>query len=123
MSSLPDDTKMDIRLYLGWPSRYRDSDSALEQALGYVDTDDVLQAAITGSILPSLQDIDSRLEGALCRLQFSAAAEVTTNAMEIVWLRAEGRRHVNRLSSLMAVPVREDVYAGAQRGDGYLRRG
>ncbi len=127
MASLPEDTKMQIREYVGWPSRFRQSDSALEMALQYVDSDPVLQARITGSIMPAIENIYGRLTGSLCRLEFTKAGSIETNMYEIFMLRSEGRRHVNRLCSLMAIPVGEDIFSAYQEPrahkNGFIRRG
>lgn len=136
-SPLTDGTKTQIRMYLGWPARFRQTDSALEQALHYLDTDDALQAQVTGTILPAILAVDAALVDAQTRLKFERAGEVQTRTSEVSWLRSEGRRHVNRLSCLLAVPVREDVFgrnagangSGPTRGQtttgvpGFLRRG
>lgn len=115
-SPLDSGTKTDIRWKMGWPQRYRQSDSLLEQALNYLDTDDDMQAIVTGSILPAIEDIDCKLKTAQLNLQAAKVGEIETRLQEISWLRSEGRRWTGRLASLLAVPLQHD-YFGSDSSD------
>lgn len=104
--------KVNIRMYLGWQDRFHNTDSRLEMALAAADTNAELLTTI-GALLTSLADIDTKLADAHKRLKATKLGSIDLPGPgEIGMLRSEGRRFVGRLSSLLGVATRHDVFSG-----------
>lgn len=109
--------KVQIRLYLGWSARFRQTDSRLEQSFSALDMletqGDPDTLASVASILEALVALEPVIVDAYSRLQAIKLGAIDLNAVtEIGMLRSEGRRLVGRLASTLGVPVRHDVFAG-----------
>lgn len=107
---LSDAQRAQVRLYLGWPARFLQTDSALELAMRALDTTPESEALVT-SLLASLADIDTKLEAAHARLKAAKVGSIELNGAELVQLRGEGRRFAGRLAALLGVELRVDVFS------------
>lgn len=116
--ALTESEKTEIRLYLGWPMRHHDTDSALEQGLRAIDGIAEVLALIQGAdgLLAKLNDVDSRLEAALNRLKADKASDVTLNRREQSQIRQHGHMLCLRLGQLVGVEMRTSPYAIAGKG-------
>lgn len=103
-----------VRQYVGWTFRFRQTDSQLELALNAVDQDTTVQATVI-VILGQLATIDTAITDAYSRIQAKAlVGEVELmESQEISILRSEGRRFVGRLAGYLGVPVYQDVYSSS----------
>lgn len=104
-----------LRIYLGYPARFHQTQPELEQAilaLAGVPVDETEVATLLTKLTDPTTGIDARLADALDRLQASAVGSITLNAGEVGALRSEGRRIVGRIASLMGVKVRGDAFSG-----------
>jgi len=109
--ALSDAQRADVRLYLGWPARFLQTDSALELAMRALETTPESEALVT-SLLASLADVDVKLEAAHARLKAAKVGSIELNGAELVQLRGEGRRFAGRLAALLGVEIRVDVFSG-----------
>lgn len=107
--------KADIRLYLGWSARFHQIDTRLEGAMVAVSEDPAHEAQVI-ALLGEMANIDVKLKAAYPRLQASKVGSIELNVGEIGMLRSEGRRFVARMSSVLGVEVKHDVFAGAIPG-------
>lgn len=105
--------KAQIRKYLGWPGRFHQLRPDLENAFLALDADDSAQVLAELTLLTApTTGIDARLADALDRLQASAVGSITLNRGEIGFLRAEGRRIVQRMANLLGVRILGSAYGG-----------
>lgn len=110
--------KAEVRRWLGWPARFHQFDSRLENAMDALATEPEHEAQITNpltgtppGILAELDDIDAKLRDAHKRIKASEVGNIKlNNGREIAWLRREGRRHTRRLAALLGVERRVDVF-------------
>ncbi len=120
--ALTDAQKDQVRQYMGWTFRFRQTDSQLELALNAVDQDTTVQSTVVSQIAV-LVDVDSRIVAAYERIKAKVLiGDVELmESQEIAILRSEGRRGVGRLAGYLGVPVRQDVYSGSlpNRFSGY----
>lgn len=108
--------RANVRLYTGWPARFHQTDSRLEQAMNAIDTlgnsDDPTFTDLV-ALLAALADIDTRLTAAYPRIKALKLGSIDLpGTMEIGLLRSEGRRLAGRLASIMGVEIRHDVFSG-----------
>lgn len=107
--------KSQLRIYLGYPARFHQTQPELEQAilaLEGVAADETEVATLLAKLTTPVTGIDARLEDAHDRLQAAKVGSIELNPMEIGALRSEGRRIVRRIASLMGVQVLADAYGG-----------
>lgn len=133
--ALTDTQRAQTRLYCGWSSGYRQTDSRLEWAMNRIDGSDAATMAVVTGLLTSLADIDTRLTAAYARLKALAVGSITLPGnLEVATLRSEGRRLSGRLATTLGVSVRHDVWSGTgpsgfasvdgvTDGDNYTRQG
>ena len=113
--ALTETQKSKIRDYMGWSSRFRDSDDRLDDALQAIALWPDDEARIV-ALLTECASIDTRLADALNRIQAAAVGSITLNQGEISQLRSEGRRAVKRIAALLAVPIKQNAYGGGASG-------
>jgi hypothetical protein len=113
-----------VRYYLGWPSRFYQTDSALEQAMAAVDNDPDAVALVQAQ-LTRCADVDTKLEGADTRQKLTRAEDITfAGPVEIAMLRQQGRQAVGRLAAVLGVAVRHDIYSpSGPAGSNFMRLG
>lgn len=116
--------KADVRTYLGWSARFHQTDSRLEQAMSALETEAEHEKWITNPIPPPVGEprgilaelvlVDAELISAHTRLKALKVGSINLPIRnEINTLRSEGRRHVSRMSVILGVEVRHDVYSGS----------
>lgn len=111
--ALTEDQKFQIRLYLGWSERFHQFDSGLEQAMAALETRPSAEAGVI-VILGELARIDTAIVNAEARLKALKVGSIElTGGGEIGMLRDRGRQNVGRLSTVLGVEVRNDVFSGA----------
>lgn len=120
--------KVKIRYYLGWGDRFRQSDSALEQAMLAVEQNSDTVDFIVDELIVDLEAITESLVDARKRLKAAKVGSITLPmANEIAMLRSEGRRLANSLASTLSVETRQDVFSGTRNvnavGYGHTGRG
>lgn len=118
-----------IENYLGWSARFRQMDSALDQAMDAIATLPEREALITNAltaappgILAALADIDAKIIKAHGRLKADKVGSIELNRGELGQLRSEGRRFVNRLSRLLGVEIRANVFGSGGSADNWVGR-
>lgn len=121
-AALTDAQRAQIRFYLGWPSRFHQIDSGLEQAMSAIDMgDDESYAVITRAfthtdgpgLLASLKDVDAKLLTADDSLEVEQVGTIKLNLRDkVALLRSKGRQFAGRLAALLSVELRHDVFAG-----------
>ncbi len=113
--ALTDTQKAEIRDFLGWPARFHDRDDRLENAFtALADLPDDETRII--ALLNKAKDIETRITDALGRIKASAVGSITLNQAEILQLKSEGRRAVNRIAAILYVPVKANAFGGGAAG-------
>ncbi len=106
--ALTEAEKVSVRRHLGFNSAsgawYPYVDSFVT-VTGILDSLPAAAETEARSILTRLTDIETRLSGALDRLQASVAGTITLNAEETTRLRGELHRWRQELSTLLGVPM------------------
>lgn len=99
-----------IRWYLGWPGRYLDTFTPLEQGMDVMSAEEETLIRAHLSKLDTL--VDTTLPGTYIRLQAIKAGPLLLAAdKEIMMLRSEGRRLVGQIAGTIGVPVGHDVFS------------
>lgn len=104
-----------VRWYLGWSSRFFQSDSRLEQAMNAVDneTEDATRDLIIAN-LTALDDLNTRIVDAYGRLKALKVGSIDLPSHgEIGMLRSEGRRLGGQIAATLGVETRHDVWSGS----------
>lgn len=120
--------KAEVRYYAGWSARFHQFDSQLEQAMLALATEPESELLITQGLTASppgliaaLKDVDEKLAAAHARLKADEVGTIKLNRAEVQQLRAEGRRFVGRLCSILGVDRGVDVYSsGSAQRDNYV---
>lgn len=121
--ALTDDEKTRIRNYLGYPSVNRQSFHALEGALSVIDGDDS-GLVLVREFLVELADLDAMLKASRGRLKVAKVDDVRLlGPEEIRALRSEGCRLVERLGTMIDVPLRRSPYGGGSSASFTIGRG
>lgn len=111
--ALSEAQRIEVRTYLGWSDRFHQTDSRLEQALNAIDLRPDSLAKVV-ALLASITDIETKLEDAHGRLKARNVGSIALEAeIELGALRSEGRRFVGRMSVLLGVECRHDVFSGS----------
>ena len=133
--ALSDAQRAQVRKYLGWPARWWQTTSQLEQAMNALDQ----AAAELAEVLTMLTELaahDARITACYGRLKAMKVGSIElTGHGEILALRSEGRRLSGRLSAKLGVPIIQDAwgsggptaFAAADRmvpsGSNYVKQG
>lgn len=132
--ALTETQRASVRLYLGWPARFWQMNSRLEQAMNALAST-AEEETIVVALLASLAALDANITAAYSRLKALAVGSITLSGPgEINALRSEGRRLSGRLAATLAVDVQHDVWSGSgprsfasidgwQSGGNYVRAG
>lgn len=116
--ALSESQKTATRIYLGWPDRFLDHDSAMELALQAAGDKSETEAAIV-DLLAILDQIETALRspGVTLRLQALKVGKLELGGgLEIDRLRGLGRQYSARLASLLSVEIRNDAWSEAAPG-------
>jgi hypothetical protein len=129
------DQKAAVRLYLGWPARFWQMNSRLEQAMNAIESQ-AEEVTVCTTLLTSLAAQDVLITACYGRLKALKVGSIElTGHGELMALRSEGRRLSGRLAATLAVDVQHDVWSGSgpkqfassdgwQSGsDSYVRQG
>jgi hypothetical protein len=123
-----DAQRVKIRLYLGYPIINRYRDPRLEGAIDVVGQEPEAQAQAE-AILTTIASVDTSLASSLTTAGFKRVDKIewypngssSGPGPAISAKRAEGRRHVGRLSTLMGVPIGDDYFGErGYGGDAYM---
>lgn len=116
-----------VENYLGWTARFRQMDSSLSQAMNAIATLPEREALITNAIdgtppgiLAALADIDAKIVKAHGRLKADKVGSIELNRGELGQLRSEGRRFVNRLSTVLGVEIRRNVFGSGGSAENWI---
>jgi hypothetical protein len=112
--ALTEAQRAQTRLYMGWPSRFKQTSNELEQAMSALDVspEDLLNVV---ALLPKIDNIDTLLTRSLSGAKVDQAGSVKLkgdNGASI--LRKEGRRLVRQLSSVLGCPVGTDHFSSGR---------
>lgn len=113
--ALTEAQKTACRLYLGWPDRFLDHDSAMELALAAA-ADKPETVTVIVDLLDKLDTVDEALaaDGVRLRLQALEVGKLKlTGGGEIDRLRGLGRQYSARLASILSVEIRNDAWSEA----------
>lgn len=103
--------RADIRKYLGWPGRWFQTDSRLEQAMNGVTAEH--QTQIVGE-LARLATIDTKLDSASTFFPASRDGNIgIEGAQNLNLLRSQGKQAAGRIAAILGVEVRHDVFSGS----------
>jgi|FLYL01.1.fsa_nt_gi hypothetical protein len=121
--ALTDAERAKVRRRLGWPSRFHQTNSALEMAMDALASEPEEEQEAR-DLLTAMDTLDTELTSARKRLKFRGVGEIEgPGALEIATLRAEGRRLVARLSALLGVKPLVNPYSGGTGGSNVMRTG
>lgn len=110
--ALSEANKAKIRFYLGWPERFHQTDSSLEQAMLAIDTKPDAQTLIEAE-LTRLASIDTKIDDSANRFKAMKVGSIELpGGLELGLLRSQGRAAVGRIASILGVNVRHDVFSG-----------
>lgn len=109
--------KAEVRRSLGWPARFFQYDTRLEQAMSAIETQPEHEAQVI-EILASVVDVKEKLLDAHKRLKASkvGSIELDTLREETMGLRMEGRRFTGELSAILGVPRKHDIFSSGSFG-------
>jgi hypothetical protein len=108
-----DSQRAAVRLYLGWPARFWQMNSRLEQAMNAIESQAEEVTVCTG-LLTELAAHDTRITACYGRLKAMKVGSIElTGHGELMALRSEGRRLSGRLAATLAVDVQHDVWSGS----------
>lgn len=117
-ADLSETEKAQIRLFLGWPSRYFQQFDGLERAFSVAATpspehDDRL--TVIRNALASLADCESKLEAIRGTTYQAAAVDgvVLQSATQRMLIIQDARRHRDRIAATLDVDVINDIWSGA----------
>lgn len=107
--------KAKVTAFLGWSAFYAQTDSALNNAFGALETEPEMEALVI-SILTDLEAIEVKLIDAHKRLKAIRVGTIGLDEprgqsyRELSGLRWEGMRLTGKLSSIMGVERRHNVF-------------
>ena len=103
--------KTRIRMYLGWATRYFQTDSRLESAMVALDAD---TEQLVREQLGQCASVDAKLVEAESRFAAKTVGSISLpGGDEMSFLRSRGRQAVGRMAATLGVEVRHDAFAGA----------
>lgn len=114
--ALTETQRAQVRTYLGWPARWWQTSSQLEQAMNALDQTTAELAAVV-ALLVQAADLDTRLTAAYSRLKALRVGAIELPGHgELLGLRSEGRRVSGRLAQKLGVPILGDAWSGGGPG-------
>lgn len=117
--------KQQIRQFLGFSELFHDIDTRLEtQLIRIGDAADQSAKERVSTLVVSLNDIDTRLVGALDNLTLEKAEDVTFRGeQELEGLRKQGRMFIQQLSILFEVRPMRDYFGMEISMGGFIPQG
>lgn len=109
--------KARIRMLLGWGARFWQLETRLENAMEAVEQTLTEETAQIQTLLTSLTAIDTKITDALGTVGVSNVDTIALDSDQgISYLRAEGRRLVEAIASILQVPIKKNFYGGSMTG-------
>lgn len=117
-----DAEKTRIRMLLGWGARFWQLETRLENAMEAVETLTEETTRIQ-TILTQLTAIDTAITDALGTVGVTGVSAIHLDSDQgIGHLKAEGRRLVEAIATILQVPIKKNYYGGGMVG-GYVPMG
>jgi hypothetical protein len=109
--------KARIRMLLGWGARFWQLETRLENAMEAVEQTLPEETSRIQTILTQLTAIDAQITDALGTVGVTGVSKIHLDSDQgISHLRAEGRRLVEAISTILQVPIKKNYYGGSMRG-------
>lgn len=116
-----DAEKTSIREYLGWSSRFSQTDDTLARAIAAIETQPSDENRARDH-LAELARVDAAITACEARLKASTVGSINLNSAELSQLRSRGEERVGRLSTLFGVETRNNPFrpGGVRWRGGYF---
>lgn len=118
---LTEQQKSSIRLYLGYPDRYRFRNSRLESVIDNLSPDAEVQVA---TLLENLATVESALlKAGVTQAGVKRVDEIwfENGKVRVIEIRKTGRMYASRLSIITGVPIYSDAFGtNGYFGDSFL---
>lgn len=115
--------KSRIRMLLGWGARFWQLETRLENAMEAVSTTLPEETSRIQTILTALTSIDTKITEALDTAGVTGVSSIKLDSDQgISHFRAEGRRMVEAIASILQVDIKKNYYGGSATG-GYIPMG
>jgi len=109
--------KTRIRMLLGWGARYWQLETRLERAMEAVEETLPDETSTIQDILTALTAIDSKITDALGTVGVSQVDVIHLDSDQgISHLKAEGRRQVEAIATILQVSIKKNFYGGSMTG-------
>lgn len=109
--------KASIRKLLGWGARFWQLETRLENAIDAVSSILPEETTLIQAILVQLTAIDTKITSALDTVGVSAVSTIHLDSDQgLSHLRAEGRRLVEAIASILQVNIKKNFYGGSMTG-------
>jgi hypothetical protein len=125
MALLTDAQRAEVYFFCGWPQRWVQENTALEQAMNAIGGRPEMQALLSNSLVASPKGLlaqarllyDVTIPATYRRLKATKVGTIELDARaEIRMLRDEGRRLVNGICTLLGVTADGDVFGPGEGG-------
>lgn len=104
-------------MLLGWGARFWQLETRLENAIDAVDTTLPEETLKIQAILTDLTDIDSKITDALGTVGVTGVSSIHLDSDQgLSHLRAEGRRLVEAIATILQVNIKKNYYGGSMKG-------
>lgn len=108
--------KTRIRMLLGWGARFWQLETRLENAMDAVGTL-AEETSTIQAILVTLTGIDTKIADALGTVGVTGVSSIHLDSDQgISHLRAEGRRQVEAIATILQTPIKKNFYGGSMTG-------
>jgi hypothetical protein len=109
--------KTRIRMLLGWGARLWQLETRLENAMDAVEQQLPEETALIQSTLVALAALDTKITSATDTVGVSNVDTIALDSDQgISHLRAEGRRLVESIATILQVPIKRNYYGGSMTG-------
>lgn len=109
--------KTRIRMLLGWGARFWQLETRLENAMDAVEQTLPDEQAKIQAILVQLTDIDTKITDALGTVGVTGVSSIHLDSDQgLSHLRAEGRRLVEAIGTILQVFIKKNYYGGSMTG-------
>lgn len=112
-----DAEKSRIRMLLGWGARFWQLETRLENAMEAVEQTLPEETALIQAHLTALTAIDTKITEALDTAGVTGVSSIKLDSDQgISHFKAEGRRRVEAIASILQVPIKKNFYGGSATG-------
>lgn len=106
-----------IRMLLGWGARFWQLETRLENSMNAVEQTLPVETQLIQDTLTALTAIDAKITDALSTVGVSKVDTIGLDSDQgISHLRAEGRRLVTSIATILQVPIKKNFYGGGMSG-------